>query len=59
MKIDKKYAPNTKAYVEMFQKNNEKIKLYRKKIDELEKQNKLYKDNSETKCNVTQIDYFI
>ena len=51
MKIDKKYVLNTKAYAKMFKKNNEKIELYRKKIDELEKQNKLYKDNSEAKCN--------
>ena len=51
MKIDKKYVLNTKAYIKMFQKNNDKIKLYKEKIDELEKQNKLYKDNSEAKCN--------
>ena len=51
MKTDKKYVLNTKAYVKMLQKNNEKIELYRKKIDELEKQNNLYKDNSEAKCN--------
>ena len=50
MKTDKKYVLNTKAYAKMFKKNNEKIELYRKKIDELEKQNKLYKDNSEAKC---------
>lgn len=50
MKIDKKYVLNTKAYAKMFKKNNEKIELYRKKIDELEKQNKLCKDNSEAKC---------
>lgn len=50
MKIDKKYVLNIKAYAKMFKKNNEKIELYRKKIDELEKQNKLYKDNSEAKC---------
>ena len=50
MKIDKKYVLNTKAYAKMFKKNNDKIELYRKKIDELEKQNKLYKDNSEAKC---------
>ena len=50
MKIDKKYVLNTKAYSKMLKKNNEKIELYRKKIDELEKQNKLYKDNSEAKC---------
>ena len=50
MKINKKYVLNTKAYEKMFKKNNEKIELYRKKIDELEKQNKLYKDNSEAKC---------
>ena len=51
MKIDKKYLLNTKAYMKMFQKNNEKIELYRKKINELEKQNKIYKDNSEAKCH--------
>ena len=50
MKIDKKYVLNTKAYAKMFKKNNDKIELYKKKIDELEKQNKLYKDNSEAKC---------
>ena len=50
MKIDKKYVLNTKAYTKMFKKNNEKIELYKKKIDDLEKQNKLYKDNSEAKC---------
>ena len=50
MKIDKKYVLNTKAYSKMLKKNNEKIELYRKKIDDLEKQNKLYKDNSEAKC---------
>lgn len=50
MKIDKKYVLNTKAYAKMFKKNNEKIELYKKKIDELEKQNKLCKDNSEAKC---------
>ena len=36
MKIDKKYVLNTKAYAKMLKKNNEKIELYRKKIDELE-----------------------
>ena len=51
MEINDKYVLNTKAYAEMFQKNNEKIKLYKEKIDELEKQNKLYKDNSQAKCN--------
>ena len=51
MKIDKKYVLNAKAYAEMFQKNNDKIEFYRKKIDELEKQNKAYKDNSEAKCD--------
>ena len=51
MKIDKKYVLNTKAYSKMLKKNNEKIELYRKKIDKLEKQNKLYKDNSEAKCH--------
>ena len=35
MKIDKKYVLNAKAYAEMFQKNNDKIEFYRKKIDEL------------------------
>ena len=50
MKTDKKYVLNTKAYTKMFKKNNEKIELYKKKIDELEKQNKLCKDNSEAKC---------
>ena len=51
MKIDKKYVLNAKAYTEMFQKNNDKIEFYKKKIDELEKQNKAYKDNSEAKCD--------
>ena len=51
MKIDNKYVLNNKAYVKMFQKNNEKIKLYKEKIDELEKQNKLYKDNLDAKCH--------
>ena len=51
MGINDKYVLNTKAYAEMFQKNNEKIKLYKEKIDELEKQNKIYKDNSEAKCH--------
>ena len=37
MKINNKYVLNTKAYAEMLQKNNEKIKLYKEKIDELEK----------------------
>ena len=50
MKTDNKYVLNNKAYVKMFQKNNEKIKLYKEKIDELEKQNKLYKDNLDAKC---------
>lgn len=49
MKINNKYVLNTKAYAEMLQKNNEKIKLYKEKIDELEKYNKLYKDSSEAK----------
>ena len=50
-KLDKKYVLNAKAYAAMFQKNNDKIKLYKEKLDELEKQNKLYKDNSEAKRN--------
>ena len=34
MKIDNKYVINTKDYIKMFQKNNEKIEFYRKKIVE-------------------------
>ena len=32
----------------MFQKNNEKIKLYRKKIDELEKQNCIFYEKAQS-----------